>query len=73
LIYFRFIPFTRRVKGYNSFVGKHVIGRWERFRPYKVGTKYVYVLDLATSVCLSVRMNAEISKTLKARNWGADS
>jgi len=52
------------------FVGKYVTGRRKRFRPHKV---YIFLnritsrVDLALSVCLSVRMNAEISETIRAR------
>jgi len=62
-----FIPVTRRVKGYTRFVGKYVTGR--RKWPYKV---YIFLIrinsrvNLAMSVCLSVRMNAEISEATKA-------
>jgi len=64
------IPVTRRVKGYTRFVGKYVTGRRKRFPPHKV---YIFLIritsrvDLAMSVCLSVRMNAEISETMRAR------
>jgi len=64
-----FTPVTCRIKGYTSFVGKYVTGRWKRFRPHKV---YIFLiritsrLHLAMSVCLSVRMNAEISETERA-------
>jgi len=68
------IPVTRRVKGYTRFVGKYVTDRRKRFRPHKV---YIFLMritsrvDLAMSVCssvrLSVRMNAEISETIRAR------
>jgi len=73
-----FIPVTRTVKGYTRFVRKYVTGRRKRFRPHKV---YIFLIrirsrvDLARSVCLSVRMNAEISETIRARHgtWHADS
>jgi len=45
----------------------------KRFRPHKV---YIFLIritsqvDLALSVCLSVRINAEISETIKARLLG---
>jgi len=60
------IAVTRRVNGLTRFVGKYVTGRRKRFRPHKV-----YILtsrvDLAMSFCpsvrLSVRMNAEISRS----------
>jgi len=65
--YILFILVTRRVKGYTKFVGKYVTGRRKRFRPHK---EYIHILDqdhrrvdLAMSVCPSVRMNAEISET----------
>jgi len=64
-----FIPVTRRVKGYTRFVGKYVTGRRKRFRPHKV---YIFLIritsqvDLAMSVCPPVRMNAEISETIRA-------
>jgi len=51
-------------------VGKYVTGRRKRFRPHKV---YIFLIritsrvDLAMSVCLSVRMNAEISETMGVR------
>jgi len=45
-----------RLKGRNRFIGKYVIGRRKRFGPYKV---YPFV-----------RMNAEISKTIKAKKLG---
>jgi len=47
-------------------VGKYVTGRRKRFRPHKVYiflTRITSRVDLAMSVCLSDRMNAEISKT----------
>jgi len=61
-----FIPVTRRVKGYTRFVGKYVTGRRKRFRPHKV---YIFLIcpSVRLSVCLSVRMNAEISETMGAR------
>jgi len=65
-----FIPVTRRVKGYTRFVGKCVTGRRKRFRPHKV---YIFLIritsrvDLVMSVGPSVRMNAEISETIRAR------
>jgi len=65
-----FIPVTRRVKGYTRFFGKYVTGRRKRFRPHKV---YIFLIritsrvDLAMSVCPSVRMNSEISETIRAR------
>jgi len=65
-----FIPVTRRVKEHTRFVGKYVTGRRKRFRPHKV---YIFLIritsrvDLAMSVCLSVRMNGEISETVRAR------
>jgi len=73
-----FILVTRRVKGYTRFVGKYVTGKRKRFIPHKV---YIFLIritsrvDLAMSVCpsdrlsvcLSVRMNAEISETIRAR------
>jgi len=68
-----FIPVTRRVKGYTKFVGKYVKGRRKRFRPHKV---YIFLIrvnsriDLAMSVCLSVRMNAEVSVTIRTRLLG---
>jgi len=61
------IPVTRTVKGYTRFVGKYVTGRRKRFRPHKV---YIFLIritsrvDLAMSVCLSVRVNSE---TIRAR------
>jgi len=64
------IPVTHRVKGYTRFVGKYVTGRRRRFQPNKV---YIFLIritsrvDLAMPVCLSVRMNAEISETMGAR------
>jgi len=64
------IPVTRRVKGYTRFFGKYVTGKRKRFRPHEV---YMFLIritsrvDLPMSVCLSVRMNAEISETIKAR------
>jgi len=63
------IPVTRRVKGYTRFVGQYVTGRMKRFRPHKVYTLLIRItsrVDLAMSVCLSVRMNAEISETIRA-------
>jgi len=64
-----FIPVTRRVKGYTRFFGKYVTGRRKRFRPHKVHIFLIRItsqIDLAMSVCLSVRMNAEISETIRA-------
>jgi len=64
---------TRRVKGYTRFVGKYVTGRRKRFRPHKV---YIFLIritsrvDLAMSVCPSVRMNAEISETMRVTILG---
>jgi len=58
--------FTLRLKGYTRFVGECVTGRNKRFRTHKV---YIFIIritsrvDLAMSVCLSVRMNAEIWRT----------
>jgi len=55
---------------YTRFVGKYVTGRRMRFRPNKV---YIFLIritsqvDLAISVCPSVRMNSEISETIRAR------
>jgi len=65
-----FIPITRRVRGYTRFIGMYVAGRRNRFRPHSV---YLFLIritrrvDLAMSVCPSVRMNAEISETIRAR------
>jgi len=65
-----FIPVTRTAKGYTRFVRKYVTGRRKRFQPHKV---YIFLIrirsrvDLARSVCLSVRMNAE---TIRARLLG---
>jgi len=65
-----FIPVTRRVKGYTRFVGMYVTGRRKRFRHHKV---YIFLIritsrvDLAMAVGPSVRMNAEISETIRAR------
>jgi len=67
------IPVTRRVKGYTRFVGKYVTGRRKHFRPHKL---YIFLIritsrvDLAMSVCPFVRMNAEISETIRARLLG---
>jgi len=67
------IPDTRRVKGYTRFVGKYVTGRRKRFRPHKV---YIFLIriisrvDLAMSVCPSVRMNAEISESMRVTKLG---
>jgi len=64
------IPVTRRVKGYTRFLEKYVSGRRKRFRPHKV---YIFSIRITSrvvltmSVCLSVRMNAEISETIRAR------
>jgi len=69
-IYIIFIPVTCRVKRYTRCVGKYVTGRRKRFRPHKV---YIFLIritsrvDLAMSVCSSVRMNAEILETKRAR------
>jgi len=63
------IPVTRRVKGYTRFVGKYVTGRRKRFRPHKA---YIFLIritspvDIAVSVCPSVRMNAVI---LEIKSW----
>jgi len=57
-------------KGYIRFVGKYVTGRRKRFRPYKVYILSISInslVDQPMSVGLSVRMNAEISETIKAR------
>jgi len=60
------IPYTR-------FDEKYAKGRRKRFRHYK---EYIYLIsitsrvDLAMSVCLSVRMNVVISETTKARKFG---
>jgi len=65
-----FIPVTRRVKRYTRFVGKYVTGRRKRFRTHKVYIFFIKItirIDLAMSVCPSVRMNAEISETIRAR------
>jgi len=49
------------LEGYTRFVGKYVTGRRKRFRPHKV---YIFLIkitsrvDIAMSVCPSVRMNA---------------
>jgi len=61
-----FIPVTRRVKGYTRFVGKYVTGRRKRFRPHKV---YIILIRITSQVdlAMSVRMNAEISETIRAR------
>jgi len=67
------LPVTPRVKGYTRLVGKYVTGRRKRFQPHK---EYIFLIiitfrvDLAMSVCLSIRMNAEISKTIRARMLG---
>jgi len=53
-----YLPVTRRVKGYTRFVG-----------PHKVFIFLIRVtsrVDLAMSLCPSVRMNAEISETIRA-------
>jgi len=68
-----FILVTRRVKGYTSFVVKYVTCRRKCFRPHKV---YIFLIritsrvDLAMSVCPSVRMNAEVSETIRATILG---
>jgi len=73
-----FVPVIRRVKRYTRFVGKYVTGRRKRFRPHKVYIFLVRItsqIDLAMSVCPfalltvcpSVRMNAEISETIRPR------
>jgi len=73
IIHYIFIPVTRRVKRYTRFVRKYVIGRRKRFRPHKV---YIFLIritsrvDLAMSVCPSVRMNAEISETMRVTILG---
>jgi len=59
-----FIPVTRRVKGYTRSVGKYVTGIRKRIRPHKV---YIFLIRIRLSVCFSVRMNAEISETIRAR------
>jgi len=65
------IPVTRRVKGCTKFVGKYVTGRMKRFEPHKA---YIFLIritsrvDLAMSVCPSVRMNAELSETIGIRH-----
>jgi len=64
------IPDTRRIKGYTRFVGKYVTGRRKRFRPHEVCIFLIRIasrVDLAMSVCPSVRMNAEVSETIGAR------
>jgi len=64
---------TQLVKGYTRFVGKYVRGRRNRFRLHKV---YMYILnqdpsrvDLAMSVCPSIRMSPEILE-IRARMLG---
>jgi len=45
----------------------------QRFRPYKAYKFLIRItshIDLAMSVCLSVRMNAEVSETVKATKLG---
>jgi len=52
------------------FVGKYVTGRRKRFRPHEVCIFLIRIasrVDLAMSVCPSVRMNAEVSETI--REW----
>jgi len=46
-----FIPVTRGVKGYTTFVGKYVTGRRNRFRPHKV---YLFLIRITSRVRLSV-------------------
>jgi len=68
-----FIPLTRRIKGYTRFVGKYVTSRRKRFRLHKVYILLIRItsrVDLAMSVCPSVRMNAEISETIQATILG---
>jgi len=54
-------------------VGKYATGRRKRFRPHNV---YLFLIritsrvDLAMSVCPSVRMSAEISETISATILG---
>jgi len=71
------IPDTRRIKGYTRFVGKYVTGRRKRFRPHEVCIFLIRIasrVDLAMSVCPSVRMNAEVSETIREIEiWHADS
>jgi len=65
-----FIPVTRRVKGHTRFIGMYVTGRRKRFRPHQVCIILISIIsqvDLAMSICPSVRMNAEISETIRAR------
>jgi len=69
-MYFVIVPGTRRVKGYTRFVGKYVTGRRKRFRPHKVDIFLIRItirVDLAMSVCPSVRMNAEMSENIRAK------
>jgi len=66
---FIFIPVSRRIKGYTSFVEKYVTGRRKRFRPHKV---YIILIRITSQVdlAMSVRMNAEILETIRARLLG---
>jgi len=67
------ITVTRRVKGYTRLVGKYVTGGRKRFRPHKVNIFLIRItsrVDLAKSVCSSVRINAEISETIQATILG---
>jgi len=61
-----FISVTRRVKGYIRFDENYVTDRRKRLRPYKV---YIFLIRINSPVdlALSVRMNVEISETIKAR------
>jgi len=64
------IPVTRRVKAYNRFVEKYVTGTKKRFRLYKVYIVLIRInsrVDLAMSICPTVRMNVDISGTIKVR------
>jgi len=62
-VYTIFIPVTRKVKGYTRFSGKYVTGKRKRLQPYKV---YIFLIR----ICPSVRINAEISETIRARVLG---
>jgi len=71
---FIFIPVTRRVKGYSRFVEKYATRRRKSFRPHKL---YIILIRITSQVdlSLSVRMNAEILETIRARLlgiWHAD-
>jgi len=72
---YQLLSITLRVNICIAFAKKYVTNIRKRYRPHE---EYIFLIsitrrvDLAMSVCPFVRMNADISETIKARKLGCD-